>query len=83
MESSNKVSTDPDIIKEFLEYGQIQRVEFSPFEWSQDLLLVAFKDRILLIQLDLTVNIRMLSANQLHLYPTIILSAALPSKSYY
>lgn len=56
LESIRKIFSEPDFIKDFSGYGQILHIQFSPFEWSQDLLLIAFQEKILLAHLDLCVR---------------------------
>ncbi|KAJ8932453.1 hypothetical protein NQ318_019387 [Aromia moschata] len=44
---------EPNFIKKFSEHGQIIRVHFSPFERSQDLILIGFEKKILLAHLEI------------------------------
>lgn len=55
LESSSKIHSEPNLIKNFSEYGQILFIQLSPFERSQDVLLIAFNERIVIGQLDLNV----------------------------
>lgn len=55
LESSTKIHSEPDVIKNLSEYGQIMFVKLSPFEQSQDVLLIAFSEKILIGQLELNV----------------------------
>nr|CAH7764685.1 unnamed protein product [Callosobruchus chinensis] len=54
LEMTRKIFNEPTFIKDVSEYGQILLVQFAPFEWCQDLLLIVFQDKILLAQLQLT-----------------------------
>ncbi|VEN59338.1 unnamed protein product [Callosobruchus maculatus] len=54
LEMTRKVFNEPTFMKDVSEYGQILLVQFAPFEWCQDLLLIVFQDKILLAQLQLT-----------------------------
>lgn len=58
IEGSRKNLSEPYYIKDLSEHGQILFIEFSPFEWSQDLLLIGFKKKILLAHLEISVNIQ-------------------------
>lgn len=55
LESVPKIHSEPNLIKNFSEYGQILFIQLSPFECSQDLLLIAFSERIVIGQLELNV----------------------------
>nr|CAI5868062.1 unnamed protein product [Callosobruchus analis] len=54
LEMTRKIFNAPTFIKDVSEYGQILFVQFAPFEWCQDLLLIVFQEKILLAQLELT-----------------------------
>lgn len=34
------------------EHGEILAVHYSPYEWSQDIMLIVFSNKILVLQLD-------------------------------
>lgn len=55
LEGTSKIFSEPNIVKNLFEYGQILAIQFSPFENSQDVLLIAFKERIVLGFLNLNV----------------------------
>lgn len=53
---NTKIFSEPSYLKNLSEYGQIIFILFSPYEASQDVLLVAFKEKILVGHLDLSVR---------------------------
>ncbi|KAJ8964037.1 hypothetical protein NQ314_005177 [Rhamnusium bicolor] len=53
LETTRKVFSEPNFVKNLSEHGQIIHVEFSPFEWSQDLILIGFEKKILLAHLEI------------------------------
>lgn len=55
LESSTKINSEPNVVKNLSEYGQIMFIQLSPFEQSQDVLLIAFNEKILIGQLELNV----------------------------
>lgn len=56
LENSTKVYTEPSFTKNLSEYGQILSIQLSPFECSQDVLLIAFSERIVVAVLELNVR---------------------------
>ncbi|XP_057651980.1 nucleoporin Nup37 [Diorhabda carinulata] len=54
MEANRKNLSEPFYVKQLSEYGQIVCIQFSPFEWSQDVFLIGFKKKILLAHLEIT-----------------------------
>nr|AEE62261.1 unknown [Dendroctonus ponderosae] len=47
LQGSKKNTSEPTFVKDFSEYGQILHIHVSPFEWSKDIMLLAFSSRIL------------------------------------
>ncbi|KAG5876269.1 hypothetical protein JTB14_013006 [Gonioctena quinquepunctata] len=58
-DNTRKIYSEPFYVEDLSDHGQILHIQFSPFEWSQDVLLVGFKKKILLTHLDLVDAIRM------------------------
>ncbi|CAH1159790.1 unnamed protein product [Phaedon cochleariae] len=54
IEAVKKNSSEPCVIEDLTEHGQILYIQFSPFEWSQDVLLVGFREKILLVHIDIS-----------------------------
>ncbi|KAJ8972533.1 hypothetical protein NQ317_013848 [Molorchus minor] len=54
IETTRKVFSEPNFTKNLSEHGQIVNVYFSPFDWSQDLLLIGFEKKILLSHLEIS-----------------------------
>ncbi|XP_023011543.1 nuclear pore complex protein Nup37 [Leptinotarsa decemlineata] len=63
IETARKAYSEPFYVKDFSEHGQILHIQFSQFEWSQDILLIGFKKKILLAHLDLidTIELRIVT----------------------
>lgn len=57
LETTRKVFSEPNFSTDLSEHGQIIQIHFSPFEWSQDLILIGFENKILLARLDLSVRL--------------------------
>ncbi|CAH0560041.1 unnamed protein product [Brassicogethes aeneus] len=53
LSSMRKNFSEPNYTEDFSEHGQILSVHFSQFEWSQDLILIAFENKIVLAFLNL------------------------------
>lgn len=51
LESQRKNLSEPTFIKNFSNYGQIYQIHFSPFEWTKDVMLLAFENKILFAHL--------------------------------
>ncbi|KAB0800098.1 hypothetical protein PPYR_07978 [Photinus pyralis] len=65
--SSEKVSgSEPNYVINFEEAGLISVIHFSPYESSQDLLLIAFPTKILVTQLIIQDNVSLKELAQLH-----------------
>ncbi|XP_066252618.1 nucleoporin Nup37 [Euwallacea similis] len=52
----NKFS-QPTYVKDFKDYGQIHHIHFSPFEWTKDVILLSFENKILFVRLLFKENI--------------------------
>lgn len=65
-----KTYSEPIYSKDLSKYGQILCVELSQYEWSQDVVLLGFNQRILLCQLKYTMNTVELEIISNFLYPT-------------
>lgn len=62
LEGDSKIYSEPSFSKNLAEYGQVLLIEFSPFECSQDVLLIGFKERIVIGHLNLNVcNLKYIS----------------------
>lgn len=47
--------SEPHYVKNFSDYGQILHIHFSPFEWTKDVILLAFTNKILFATLQFKV----------------------------
>lgn len=51
-----KYTTKPQFALNFSEYGQVKAVHFSSYEWSQNILLLSFVKRVLVLNVNIQVN---------------------------
>ncbi|KAL1490013.1 hypothetical protein ABEB36_013927 [Hypothenemus hampei] len=51
LEQQQKKHDAPTYVKDFKEFGQIYHIHFSPFEWTKNIMLLAFNKRIVFIHL--------------------------------
>ncbi|XP_028132214.1 nucleoporin Nup37 [Diabrotica virgifera virgifera] len=54
LDGNRKNLSEPFYTKNLAEHGQIVFIQFSPYEWSQDVFLIGFKKKILLAHLEIT-----------------------------
>ncbi|XP_030763633.1 nucleoporin Nup37 [Sitophilus oryzae] len=56
-QSHRKNTSDPILIKDFSEYGQIYQILCSPYEWTKDIMILAFENKLVLISLSFKENV--------------------------
>ncbi|XP_050301561.1 nucleoporin Nup37 [Anthonomus grandis grandis] len=66
IDASKKNSNEPIYVKDFSEYGQILHIHFSPYEWTKDVMLLAFEEKILFVHLSFENSI---SINKVYEFP--------------
>lgn len=49
--------TTPTFTLDFYEYGQLKAIHFSTYEWSQNLLLLSFNKKIVILNVNIQVSI--------------------------
>lgn len=57
LEQKRKTLSEPVFVKNFSDYGQIYHIHFSPFEWTKDVMLLAFNNKILFANLSFKVKV--------------------------
>lgn len=56
LQGIKKPTSEPTFVKDFSEYGQILHIHVSPFEWTKDVMLLAFRSHILFARLSFQVS---------------------------